>query len=94
MKKITYNQLTTKKAPHKNGNGHISKNISLKRGGKNFKKALGATEVTKAQIAGQDNEHSYPVPVLTKEKTIKAINNVGLPIAIKKKITSKKKKLE
>jgi hypothetical protein len=55
---------------------------------------LGATGVTKAQIAGQDNEHSYPVPVVSKEKTIKAIDNVGLPIAIKKKITSKKKKLE
>jgi hypothetical protein len=65
-----------------------------KKGGKNYKKALDATEVTIAQIAGQDNEHSYPVPVITKEKGIKAIDNVGIPIAIKKKITSKKKKLE
>jgi len=94
MKKITYNQLTAKKALHKNGNGHIAKNISLKRSGKSFQKAMGSIEVTQAQIAGQDNEHSYPVPVVSKEKTIKAIDNEHLPIATKKKITSKKKKLE
>jgi hypothetical protein len=94
MKKITYNQLVAKNGPLKIGNGHLTKSISLKSGGKSFQKAQGAIEVTKAQIAEQDNEHSYPGPGASKEKTINAIDNKPLPNTIEQKIITKKKKLE
>ncbi len=94
MKKITYSQLIAKNTPLKIGNGHIAKNISLKQGGKSFQKELLTKQVTTAQIAGQDNEHSYPGPVASQEKTINDIDNKPLPNTIKKKIITRKKKLE
>ena len=60
MKKTKYNQLIAKNAPLQIGNGHITKKISYKAGGKRFQKELLVAKETNIQMANQDNEHCYP----------------------------------